>query len=226
MRKEYLWEKVIKIRKAGSSYSYIQKQTGVSKSTLSDWLSGIPYKPNQATLNKIIKARLMANEAQRSKKRKSIAEARDVAIKDIGEFSKRDLFMLGIGIYIGEGAKTNDIIRIVNSDPKIIKTAIIWFKKILNLQNNNFSIRIHLYPDNNKEEAIEYWSKVTGLSKDNFLSTWVDVRTNKKRNNAGKLPYGTLHVTIKGDGNPKLSRFLSRRILSWIDIVHQKAGIV
>lgn len=226
MIKKYLREKVIKFRKAGYSYSYIQKQTGVSKSTLSGWLSGMPYKPNQETLNKIIKARLLANEAQRSKKKKSITDARNLAVKDIGRFTKRDLFMLGIGIYIGEGSKTNDIIRITNSDLKIIKTAIIWFKKILNLQNSNFSIRIHLYPDNNQKEAMNYWSKVTGLPKDNFLSTWVDVRTDKKKKNYGKLPFGTVHMTVKGNGDKNLGSFLSRRISSWIDIVHEKAGVV
>ena len=83
-----------------------------------------------------------------------------------------------------------------------------------------------MYPDNNQKEALDYWSKVTGLSKNNFLSTWVDVRTDKKKKNFGKLPFGTVHMTVRGNGNPKLSSFLSRRILSWIDIVHKKAGVV
>ncbi|MBA4319734.1 MAG: hypothetical protein C0412_15145 [Flavobacterium sp.] len=134
--------------------------------------------------------------------------------------------MLGIGICVGEESKTGDIIRITNSDPKIIKTSIVWFKKILNLQNNNFSIRIHLYPDNNQDNAAEYWSNITKLPKSSFLKTWIDSRIDKKKKNLGKLPHGTLHMTIKGNGNPKLSSFLSRRILSWIDIVHQKAGVV
>lgn len=226
MTREILHRKAIELRKAGYSYSAISGQLNIAKSTLSDWLSNVPYKPNKETLNRIGKARTMAIEAQRSKKIKSVEKARILAAKDIGKFSKRDLFMLGIGIYIGEGAKTNDIVRIVNSDPKIISTLVTWFRKILNLQNNNFSIRIHLYPDSNKEEAIKYWSNITKLPKTSFLKTWVDNRTNKKRKNYGKLPYGTLHITVKGCGDPKLSRFLSRRILSWIDIVHRNAGIV
>lgn len=226
MTKEILHKKAIRLRREGYSYRAINKQVQVSISTLSDWLSDIPYKPNEETLNRIGKARTMAIEAQRTKKRISIEKAKVLATKDVGNLSKRDLFMLGIGIYIGEGSKTGDIIRITNSDPKIIQTAIIWFKKILNLQNSNFSIRIHLYPDNNEMESVEYWSKTTGLPKENFLSTWIDIRTNKKRKNVGKLPYGTAHVTVKGNGDKNLGCFLSRRISSWIDIVHQKAGVV
>ncbi|MFA6227463.1 MAG: helix-turn-helix transcriptional regulator [Candidatus Paceibacterota bacterium] len=222
MTKAYLRTDAIKFRKAGYSYSYIQKQTGVSKSTLSEWLSDIPYKPNKETADKIVRARLMANEAQRAKKRKSIEDAEKLATKDIGKFTKRDLFMLGIGIYIGEGAKTSHIVRVVNSDPKIIKTTISWFKKCFHLQNSNFSIRIHLYPDTNQGKAISFWSKETGLSKDSFLNCVVDTRTNKKKKNHGKLPFGTAHISIKGAGN----NFFFRRIMSLIDKVHQNAGVV
>lgn len=226
MRKLFLKEKSIELRKEGYSYSYIQKQTGVSKSTLSGWLSDLPYKPNKETLNKIIKARLLANEAQRSKKRKSILDAKELAIKDIGKFTKRDLFMLGIGIYVGEGSKSIDSIRITNSDSRIIKTAIFWFKKCFQLQNSNFSIRIHLYPDTDQDKAISFWSKETGLSNKSFLSTVVDIRTDKKKKNYGKLPYGTAHLSIKGSIDKKLGSFFFRRIMSLIDIVYEKAGVV
>lgn len=226
MRKGHLFQNAVKLRKEGYSYSHIQKQTGVSKSTLSDWLSKLPYKPNKETLDKIARARLMANQAQRDKKTNSLKKAREIAIKDIGKFTKRDLFMLGIGIYIGEGSKTHNIVRVVNSDPHIIKTTISWFKKCFHLQNSNFSIRIHLYPDTNQDIAISFWSKETGLSKNSFLKAVVDIRTDKKRKNKGKLPYGTAHLTVKGDGDKNLGSFFSRRILSLIDIAHQKAGVV
>lgn len=226
MVKLHLKKEAIKLRKGGYSYSYIQEQTGVSKSTLSDWLSGLPYRRNQETIAKINRARLMASEAQRAKKKKSINDAYNLAVKDIGKFTKRDLFMLGIGIYIGEGTKTGDFIRVVNSDPKIIKTSIYWFKKIFGLQNSNFSIRIHSYPDNDLDKTIIFWSQVTGLSPGSFLKTVVDTRVNKKKDNHGKLPYGTAHLTVKGNGDKSKGSFLFRRVLALIEIVHQKAGIV
>ncbi len=226
MRKDHLFQDTVKLRKEGYSYSYIQKQTGVSKSTLSDWLSKLPYKPNKETLDKIVRARLMANQAQRDKKIDSLRRAHEIALKDIGKFTKRDLFILGIGIYIGEGSKTTNSIRITNSDQQIIKTSIAWFKKCFHLQNNNFSIRIHLYPDTNQGKALDFWSKETGLPKSSFLKTVIDTRTDKKRKNKGKLPYGTAHLSIKGGGDKNLGSLFSRRILSLIEIVHKNAGVV
>ncbi len=226
MRKEYLHKDAIKLRKDGYSYTYIQKKIGVSKSTLSDWLSGLPYKHNQETIKVINRARLMANETRRAKKIKSIKNAGELAVKDIGKFTKRDLFMFGIGLYTGEGSKTDGLIRVVNSDPKIIKSFIRWFKKIMGLQNINFSIRIHSYPDNNQEDVIVFWMKETGLPRCTFQKTHIDVRTGKKRKSFGKLPYGTAHLTIKKVGSIGGGSFLLRRILAWISTVHKEAGMV
>lgn len=226
MVKELLHKKAVELRKAGYSYSYIKRKINVSKSTLCAWLSDLPYKRNQETIDIISKARLMANEAKKAIKRKSIKDAGEMAIKDIGKFTKRDLFMFGIGLYTGEGSKTGNVIRVVNSDPKIIKTFIFWFKKVLNLQNINFSIRIHTYPDNNPEEVIAFWMKQTGLPRSAFLKNWIDGRIDKKRKNFGKLPYGTAHLTVKGVKDLRGVSFLSRRILSWIEVVHRNAGIV
>jgi hypothetical protein len=106
MVKELLHKKAVELRKAGYSYSYIKRKINVSKSTLCAWLSDLPYKRNQETIEVINRARLMANEAKRAIKIKSIMDAEGVAVKDIGKFTKRDLFMLGIGLYIGEGSKT------------------------------------------------------------------------------------------------------------------------
>jgi hypothetical protein len=115
---------------------------------------------------------------------------------------------------------------VTNSDPKIIKTFIFWFKKVLNLQNINFSIRIHTYPDNDQEAVIAFWMKETGLPRNAFLKTWVDVRTDKKRKNFGRLPYGTAHLTVGRLGKDNAGVFLMRRVLAWIELVHKNAGIV
>src|SRR3989338_5572381 len=114
-------EKIFELRKKGHSYNYISQQTGVSKSTLSGWLSSVPYTPNKITIERIGKARAASGRIKAKQKIESIEKAEAEAKNEIGEITKRDLFMLGIGIYIGEGAKTNNIIRVINANPKIIK---------------------------------------------------------------------------------------------------------
>ena len=124
---------------------------------------------------------------------------------------------MGIGLYLGEGTKRNENIRIINSDPVIIKLAMAWFKEICELKNENIIPSVYLYPDNNIEKSINYWSKITKIPKQQFAKTQIDRRLNKSSKKRGRLPYGTLNLQIKSYGNQKFGRFLHRRIMGWIE---------
>ena len=219
MKPTNIREKTFDLRKRGYSYTYISEQTGIKKSTLSDWLHNVEYHPNQETINRIGKARAASGRVKHLQKLRTIEEARQIAVSDIRELNKRDLFMLGIGLYIGEGSKTSNIIRVINSKPEIIKLAIKWFRDICGLSNENFSLRIHMYPDNNIDETLKYWSNQTGMPLSHFAKSQIDTRTGKKLFKRGKLPFGTAHLSIRSKGNKNFGVRLSRRILAWIEIV-------
>ncbi|MEK7558242.1 MAG: hypothetical protein AAB507_00190 [Patescibacteria group bacterium] len=212
-------EKAIYLRRIGYSYSYILKKVPVSKSTLSYWLSGVSYKPNRETILKIGNARAASSRAKNRIKNESIMEAKKESKEDIGELTKRDIFMLGLGIYIGEGTKTHQIVRVINSNPDIIKFAIKWFKDICGLRNANFRIRLHLYPDTDLRKSIRFWSNSVDLPEKQFQKSQVDKRTNKTLAKRGKLPYGTAHLSIRSLGEKKFGVYLSRKINAWIDEV-------
>ncbi|MBI3306043.1 hypothetical protein HYZ82_02820 [Candidatus Nomurabacteria bacterium] len=209
-------EQVLKLRKEGNSYNYISQETGISKSTLSGWLSNIPYTPNKTTIERIGMARATSGYAKAAQKLKSIKDAAEKAKKDIGKITKRDLFMLGIGIYIGEGSKTGNSMRIINADPKIIKFTIGWFEKICDLSRENFRIRLHVYPDNNIKECVNFWSSISGIPLRQFQKTYIDIRKDKKIFKRGKLPYGTAHLSILSGGRKEFGVFLTRRINAWM----------
>ncbi len=208
------------LREKGYSYSFIQKEIPVAKSTLSYWLADIPYTPNQETVLCIGKARAASGVAKNKLKIDSFKRAKEEAQKDVGGLlSKRDIFMLGLGLYAGEGTKTHDIVRLINANPKIIKFAILWFKEVCGLKNINFMVRIHLYPDNDIQEALSYWSQAVGIPIIQFQQTQVDTRIGKKVSKRGKLPFGTAHLSIKSMGNKDFGVFLARKINAWIDEV-------
>jgi len=210
-------EKAIDYRKKGYSYSMISKKLGLAKSTLSDWLKEIPYKPNKAVLKRIQLAPAKSAEIVHNRKVANIVKIKKLAKKELGKLSKRDLWLLGIGLYLGEGMKLQESIRVINSDPEIIKAAIKWFRKVCNLSTENFALTIHTYPDNNISETINYWSKVTGISKKQFGKTQIDRRTNKSGKKKRKLPYGTAHLVIRSRGKKEFGVNLHRRIMGWIE---------
>lgn len=219
MKSATLREHAFSLRRRGYSYNIISARTGISKSTLSDWLSKIDYFPNEEVKKRIGRARTAAAVAQRQKKLQSIEKANTMAVGDIGSVSKRDLLMLGLGVYIGEGSKTGRSTRIVNSNPLIINLVLKWFREIFGVTTGNFKVRIHLYPDNNIEETLHYWSLQLDLPLEQFQPTQIDTRTGKKMFKRGKLPYGTAHVTVQSGGRPEHGVFLQRRINAWIEKV-------
>ncbi len=223
MTKHIEKEKAIKLRKAGHSYNYIVDKVMVSKSTLHYWLADISYVPNKETVARIGKARAKSGEVKSKMKRESIRKAQLEAQKDIGVLSERDLFMLGIGLYIGEGGKTHNIVRIINANPEVMQLAVRWFEVSCGLTKKNFSIALHLYPDNNLNEAVAHWERVTGIPRSQFSKTQIDRRKNKKAHKKDKLPHGTAHLTIKSCGNKKFGVFLSRKICAWMDEVYRNS---
>lgn len=207
------------LRKEGYSYNYISEKIRISKGTLHCWLGKIPYTPNAETITKIGKARVASGLLKHKEKLASFVYAKSLAQKDIGEINNRDLFMLGLGIYIGEGTKDGNTVRIVNANYKIIKLTIKWFKEVCGLKTDNFVVRLHLYPDNDIQKCIQYWSKNIGIPINQFQKTQVDTRKNKKTFKKGKLPYGTAHMTVKSNGKKEFGVFLARRIGAWIERV-------
>ncbi len=210
-------DQAIYFRRKGFSYRLISSKIGVSKSTLSDWLKEIPYKPNKETLQKIGSAKLKSAQRKNNDKIANIRKMKKLAVKDIGRLSKRDLFMLGLGLYWGEGNKSYNHTRIINSDPNIIIASIRWFKEIYGLSNKNFTISLSLYSDNDIDKCLDFWSKKTNIPLEQFRKTQIDKRKNKSPNKKGKLPYGTACLYIVANGEKKFGAELHRRIIGWIE---------
>lgn len=212
-------QKAIDLRKRGYSYNYIIKHVPVAKSTLSDWLHNIPFTPNKYTLETIGKARIASGEYKHQTKVVSLKRAELQAKIDIDKLSDRDILMLGLGIYVGEGCKTHNITKITNSDPKIIKFAIKWFVNCFGINIRQMKIRLHLYPDNDEIKCIKYWSEQTNISPSKFFKSSIDRRINKKQSNNRKLPFGTAHMTVQSLGNKDFGAYLHRRIMALINRV-------
>lgn len=218
----------IELRKAGHSYTYISASVGVSKGTLAVWLADIPYTANVETLMRIGKARTASSEAKSRLKRESIQRARDEARADIGALSQRDLFILGLGLYIGEGAKSTLQTCFVNSNPAIINLLIRWFTGPVGLSKENLRMRLHIYPDCIEEQSLQFWSEATTIPRSQFLKTQIDWRKDKKTAKFGKLPHGTAHLTVNSLGEKRFGVFLARKIAAWSDEVlgTKNAGVV
>lgn len=221
-------EKALALRKIGFSYTYISSKTGLSKSTLSGWLTEIPYTPNKETVLAFGKARAAASARRAELRQKSIQEIRKIAAKDIGGMSKRDLFVFGLGLYLGEGSKTNSQVRMINSDPRIIQASIAWFR-ILGVEKRQLRLRLHLYPDSDVKQSLQFWSHTTSIPVSQFQKHQIDGRTDKKAEKRRKLPFGTVQLTVQSGGRKEYGVVFFRKIQLWNETILseiQKAGVV
>lgn len=204
------------LRDAGYSYNMIYIKLGVAKSTLSNWFKDRPFRPNKEVIRRIQYGPIKSAEKSHNKKVAEINYLMKVGVKEIGALSKRDLWLLGVGLYLGEGTKTYENVRIINSDPTIVKLAIKWFKEICGVNEDNITVTLHIYPDNNIEKCIRFWIKITGLPYKNFRKTQIDTRKDKSSIRRKKLLFGTAHINVIGNGNPDYGVRLHRRIMGWI----------
>ena len=221
-------EKALELRRRGFSYKYISSKTRLSKATLSGWLAEIPYRPNEETVLAFGKARAAASARRAELRQQSIEEIRKTTVKEVGKMSQRDLFMFGLGLYMGEGCKTNGQIRLMNSDLRIILAGIAWFR-MLGVRERQIKIRLHLYPDSDVKQSLQFWSHTTSIPLSQFQKHQIDRRTDKKVKMRRKLPFGTAQLTVQSGGRKEYGVLFFRKIQLWNEAVSlrlQEADVV
>jgi len=221
MAKSELKAKAVELRDKGYSYNLIRRQVPVSKSTLTLWLRGINFSPNKEVQNRVRGAALKVSKWSHRNKMQSLETARKRALTKLGALSSRDLFLLGLGVYIGEGTKTKEHVRVINSDPRVIALAIRWFEESFGLKTKNFKITLHLYPDNDVKKSIAFWSRITNIPRSHFGKTQIDRRkkTLKKR---GMLKHGTAHLYVQSRGEKEFGVLLFRTIIALISEAYRQ----
>jgi transcriptional regulator with XRE-family HTH domain len=179
-----LKNEAIKLRKKGKSYSQIKTELGISKSTLSGWLSDMPLTASAITA--LQKDAGVIEKIRQTKLKNRAARLHSVYEKvsgDIGSVSTRELFIAGFFLYWAEGAKTTPYaISLSNTDPEMIVTFVAWLT-LLKVPKDKIIVRLHLYADMDSKKEIGYWVKNTGLSIKNFKKSYV------KKSNLSDLTY-------------------------------------
>lgn len=195
-------QKAIKLRQKGFSYSQIKEKLGINKSTLSGWLSEMPLSPDRIKeLRDFSPQRIERyRNTMKDKKDVRLREVYKKVSKDIGKFSKREIFLLGLFLYWGEGTKVaNSSTQLTNTNPAMIKFFIKWLE-LLGVGRKDLKVKLHLYSDMNIKDSIAFWSKELKIPVSQFKKPYIKETKLKSityKNGFGK---GTCCV-IFGDRN-------------------------
>ncbi|HNP79293.1 MAG TPA: hypothetical protein PKI00_00370 [Candidatus Pacearchaeota archaeon] len=207
--------KARELRKKGLSIKKIKKKLNVSLSSVSVWVRDI--KLNKKQLNKLylnkktgnLKGSIIAAHNKIKEREKITKILNEQGRKDIGRLNKRERFIAGIAIYAGEGGKTDRDISFVNSDPKMIKFMVNWFKDFCDISNDKLRGSLYIHDDLNENKAKSFWSKLSEIPLSQFTKSYI-VKNNKNRLRKKKHNYGIFKIKIS-------NAFLHRKIMGWVD---------
>lgn len=179
MAKPLIREEAIQLRLKGFTYSQIKRELNVQKSTLSNWLKNISLTEEQ--LNSLASNKERAEDIRKEKYRKTrqnkklnrLGSVYAQQIKELLPLSKKELFLIGVFLYWGEGEKTHGKISVSNSNPKVIQFTLYWMIHALGVPKEKIRVNLHLYKDMNIAESITYWSKALGLPKEQFRKPYI-----------------------------------------------------
>ena len=196
----------------------IAKQVKVSKSTISYWVRDIVLSEFQKNkLNKnghsvdAIEKRRTSRLANTASRHKIIF---DRAIAEAPLLSKNPLWCVGVALYWGEGGKTQNLVRISNSDPKVITTMMGFFKDVCGVVPAKFRGHVHIFAHSDIQNSEKYWSQVSGIPITQFLKSY-QKNSAASLNKRFTLPHGTVQIYV-------LDTKLFFRIMGWIEYIKQQ----
>lgn len=214
------------LRAEGKSYKEIGDLIGIPKSTLSVWF-GKKYKNifnREAQLEHLARVRKLAHQSivRRIEKRNQVIQK--VAEKVVCDINyNKVIAKLALSLlYWAEGSKHKSVsgLIFVNTDPVMMKLYIDLLRDAYNINEEKFSVRIHLHHYHEKKKLYKFWSELLQISEKYFAKPYLKPRSKKKRfrrNSKGicLLRYGDSNIRrelmaisqIFADRNPEPSSF-------------------
>lgn len=180
----------INLRIQGKSYSEIRSLiSNLSKSTLSNWLRNLKLTPKQENrLNKNIEkinydARVKSAWIRRHQNLERTKVIFEAAKKELPLLMKNPLFLVGLSLYWAEGSKTTNCVQFANSDSRLIKIMIRWFKEVCGIPEEKLKIHIYIHDIYKHENCERFWSKVAGIPVSRFGKTTYKASPHKVKKN-------------------------------------------
>lgn len=119
------------------------------------------------------------------------------------------LFMLGLGLYWGEGSKKRSELSLCNSDPNLINCWLKWCKEFIGSKPLKFKLNIH--SGNSKENAINFWKQSCQIN-DDIKCYVLKSRMPSNKPVLNRIPNGTIYVAV-GKGSYECLTMMKRWLM-------------
>jgi hypothetical protein len=86
----------------------------------------------------------------------------------IGRLSERELLVAGVALYAGEGSKRDGSVIFANSDPRMVMFFCSWLRHFFQIDESRLRVRLDLHQGLDLDDAIAFWSELTGIAQSQF----------------------------------------------------------
>lgn len=215
-------EEAINLRRQGLTYSEILNKVPVAKSTLSAWLGevNLTTAQRQRITDKKKASMLRGAHARKAQRMSSSERIFSIANKRVGQISSRELWLLGVALYWGEGSKQKIHspsvgVMFANSDERMIKLFLKWLlQEGLSFSELYFELYIHESRKKDTKDFQEKWAHALGVSPALFDRVYYKKGSNQtNRKNTVDLYKGLLRIKVRA------STDLNRAITGAVDAI-------
>ncbi len=151
---------------------------------------------NNKTLG-LKRAQLKGALVQKTRRLARIEEYIREGCKKFEKFNDDQFFVAGLALYLAEGRKTQRVV-FTNSDPRIIKFMLRWFKKFFKISSDQISFYVYINEIHRNREKIvvDYWSNYLRVLLSHFKRVTFIKSVQKKIYENHNTHYGTLHFEV------------------------------
>lgn len=147
----------------------IATELGVAKSSVSKWVADVDFVPNPRRHNYWTAEN---PHPLRVAKLAEIEQCRVDAVATVGTMTPREFLVLGLGLYAGEGAKTDGKVQFANSDPRLILGFVTWMRRFFDVDEAKFRVRLYLHAGLDLGAANAFWSQLTAIPESQFYEPY------------------------------------------------------
>jgi len=208
----------IVLRENGESIKSIAKKLHVSVGSASVWCKDVLLTEKQLRIleknahDPNYGKRLQNSQNQKKQKELKIKNLLQLGESEIGEITKRELFLVGVALYWAEGFKKDTQVGFANSNAEMINLYLRWLYECCDVKMEDLIARItvNVSHKNRSDEIQCFWSKSTGIPLENFRKPFYQQFKWKKVYENPNEYYGVLRIKVR-----RSTDFL-RKIHGWI----------
>jgi hypothetical protein len=205
-------EQARELRSQSWTLQRIADELGVAKGTVSVWVRDVDHVANPRNRGHPAGPK----HPLRLKREAEIELCRAEASTFAALLGDEALMLFALGLYAGEGAKTQGCVSMANTNPMLLVVFATWLRRSFDIDEARLRVRLYLHDGLDLDAATAYWSALLRVPPEQFQKPYRAAadpsrRTAKHAQGCATLVYASSH--------------LHRRVLAMIDAISCRFAI-